>query len=164
MVRTLSEAVVEGLRVSDVLFQRYVADLKPTEWHFQPVPGMNTVAWVVGHLTLVEHRRATALGATGLPDLPAGFAERYGPTRQPAGAQPALDSPAELTRLFHAVRDRLRAAVREATPERLAAPLAPPHPLFATVGEATLFLPQHAALHFGQVTVLRRILGYPPVL
>ena len=163
MFHTPNEAIVAGLRTSEVLFRRFTADLKPTEWHYQPVPGMNTVAWIVGHLVLIEHRRATALGATGLPELPDGFVERYGPTRTSAEPQTGLDSAGHLTQLFHAVRGRFVVAVRAASPAIMAEPLPTPHPLFADQGEAAAFMGQHAALHLGQITVLRRLLGYPPV-
>ena len=163
LMRTVNETIVAGLRTSEVLFRRFTADLKPTEWHYQPVPGVNTVAWLVGHLVLVEHRRAVALHATDLPELPAGFEGRYTATRQTAVSQTDLDSSTVLTRLFHEVRGRLVAAVVVAPASLLAEPLATPNSLFATVGESVLFMGQHAALHLGQITVIRRLLGYPPV-
>ena len=161
-MRTVNDAIVTGLQVSEKLFRRFTADLKPTEWHYQPVPGVNTVAWVVGHLVLIDHRRAVALGAAGLPDLPSGFAERYAPTRQTAVTQSDLDSATVLTRLFHEGRVHLVAAVLAASPSLLAEPLPNPHPLFANHGEAALFMGQHTVLHLGQITVIRRLLGYPP--
>lgn len=163
MFHTPNEAVAQALRASTALFHRYVDDLKPAEWHAQPVAGVNTVAWIVGHLTVVEHRRATALGATDLPALPDGFADRYTATRKAAEAQAGLDPAETLTGLFLAVRDRLTAAVLAAPAAKLAEPLPTPHPLFADQAEAALFMALHTSLHLGQITVVRRALGYPPV-
>jgi uncharacterized damage-inducible protein DinB len=160
---TPNDVIATGLRQTEGLFRRFTADLKPVEWHAQPVPGVNSVAWVVGHLTVIDHKRAAALGAADLPGLPAGFAERYSQTRKPAEAQTGLDSDDELTRLFLAVRASLTAAVLAASAEQLAEPLPTPGPLFATQGEAALFMGLHAAMHLGQITVIRRLLGYPPV-
>ncbi len=163
-MRTVNDALVASLTATTALFHRAVADLKPTEWHYQPVAGMNTVAWIIGHVTLIDHRRTTALGATGLPVLPDGFADRYGQTRKPAVTQTGLDSAALLTALFLQTRERFVAAARTATLEKLSEPLTAPHPLFADLGESVLFVSgPHAALHIGQITVIRRLLGYPPV-
>lgn len=160
---TPNEAIAKALRASTGLYHRYVDDLKPIEWHSQPVAGVNSVAWIVGHLTLVEHRRAVALGAVDLPTLPDGFAERYGATRQAAGTQAGLDTAADLTKLFLEVRDKLIAAVLATTVSKLAEPLATPHPLFGDQAEAAQFMALHTSLHLGQITVVRRLLGYPPV-
>ncbi len=163
MFHTPNEAILFSLKASEVLLHRYVDDLKPAEWHVPPCPGGNTVAWVVGHLALVEHRRAAAFGTADLPPLPAGFADRYGQTKQTAGDQSALDDRDTLLTLFATVRAALFAAVKAAPVEKLSEPPPTANPLVADLGESTLFLGLHAALHLGQVTVIRRQLGYPPV-
>lgn len=56
-------------------------------------------------------------------------------------------------------RARLIAAVESATDEALNKPLEKPTAIAGTVGEFCAFMGQHAALHLGQVTVLRRALG-----
>ena len=39
-----------------------------------------------------------------------------------------------------------------------------PHPMFATIGELANFMALHAAMHAGQVTIIRRSLGRPPIV
>lgn len=164
MIVTPSDALASTLVASQKLFHRFLDDLKPEHFAHQPLPGVNSVAWVVGHLTLTDRRMlANRLGVADLPPLPDGFEGRFTATRSAAGAQADLGDPAELVALFDAHRSRLIAAVRAAPAGVLNQPLDAPLPLFATVGEAAGFMAVHTAMHLGQVTVIRRSLGYPPV-
>ncbi|MFO0848730.1 MAG: DinB family protein [Gemmataceae bacterium] len=164
MLATPSDALATTLVASQKLFHRYLDDLKPEHFAHQPMPGVNSAAWVVGHLALTDRRMlANRLGVTDLPPLPAGFEERFAATRAAAGTQADLGDSAELVALFDAHRSRLIEAVRAAPVDVLNRPLDAPHPLFATVGEAAGFMAVHTAMHLGQVTVIRRSLGYPPV-
>lgn len=164
MFATPSDALASTLIASQKLFHRYLDDLTPEHFARQPIPGVNSTAWVVGHLALTDRRLlANRLGVTDLPPLPAGFEARFATTRAAAGTQSDLGNPAELVALFDAHRLRLIEAVRAAPADVLNRPLDAPHPLFATVGEAVGFMAVHTAMHLGQVTVIRRSLGYPPV-
>jgi uncharacterized damage-inducible protein DinB len=141
-----------------------LADLKPHEWHHQPVPGANSAAWVVGHLTFTDRRILTRLGEADLPAVPDGYLDRFAMTRSAATPQDDLGDPAELLGLFAAHRSRLVAAVRAADPAKLAEPMPSASGMFATLGQAAVFMGQHTMLHLGQVTTIRRSLGYPPVV
>jgi uncharacterized damage-inducible protein DinB len=164
MIVTPSDAIAVALEASRKLFHRYLDDLKPEHFSHQPAAGLNSAAWIVGHLAGTDRRiLSLRLGVTDLPVVPAGFEERFLPTRAAAGVQAELGDPAELVALFDAHRDRLIAVVRTLTPGELNEPLPTPHPLFATKGEAASFMAVHTAMHLGQVTVIRRVLGYPPV-
>ena len=163
MFTTPNEAMAYALCVSKVMLHRFVDDLKPSEFEFQPCDGANTAAWVLGHLTLVDRRSLAWLGVTDLPPLPDGYEQRFPTTRAKAGAQSGYGDPAELVRLFDAHRDRLIEAVLAADPARFAEPPAFQTPMFADKGEGMLFMGLHTAMHTGQLSVIRRMLGYPPV-
>jgi hypothetical protein len=160
---TPNEAIAYALRASQKLFHRYLDDLKPAEFDHQPVPGANSAGWIVGHLIRTDRRSLGWLGATDLPAVPDGFDDRFAPTRAAATGQGGYGDPKELLALFDAHRDRLIAAVLAVDPAKLTD--APPFqsPIFADKGEASLFMGLHTALHLGQITVIRRSLGYPPV-
>lgn len=162
MSATVNDVIANGLAASGMLVHRSCDGLKPEEFHHQPLPGVNSAAWVLGHLILTDRRVLGALGAA-VPPLPDGFEAKYAQTGKPAGDQRDLGNGEELLTLFDATRAALVDAVREAPPEKLAA--APPRnsPLFSTLGEMAAFMGQHTAIHMGQVTVIRRSLGYPPV-
>ncbi len=166
MTLTASSAIARGLRANQVLAHRYLDDLKPAEFDHQPFPGVNSAAWVLGHLVLTERRALGALGAE-LPELPAGFEEKFKVTGQPAPEQGHLGEPAQLLRLFDAHRDALVRAVEAAADTHLSQEInlsSRSAALYPTTGELAAFMGQHTALHLGQVTVIRRSLGYPPVL
>lgn len=160
---TPNDVIAFALTASHARFRAFVDDLKPDEFERQPIPGVNSIAWMLGHLALTDRRIAGLLGGA-LPPLPDGFEATFKTTKQAAVEQKGLGDPKELLATFDASRRALIDAVKGAPAEKLAAPLPNPHPLFGTVGEAAAFMAVHLGLHAGQVTVIRRALGYPPLL
>lgn len=158
------DAMVYSLTTSKMLMHRMIDDLKPGEWEVQPIPGGNTIAWILGHLTMTDRRHLTWLGATDLPAIPEGFAERFPTTRAPAGKQTGLGEPRALVALFDAHRDRLIAALPTVDASKWSNPPSFQTPMFRDVGEATLFMGLHTSFHIGQISLIRRHLGYPPVV
>ncbi len=163
MFATPVDVIAFALRQSRTMIHRFVDDLKPGEFEHQPCDGANCAAWVLGHLALTDRRQLGWLGATDLPTLPVGFEERFVTTREKAVNQSGFGDPAELLRLFDTHRDALLAFLPLVSAGKLAEPLPVPRPLFSTVGEAALFMALHVAMHTGQLSVIRRSLGYPPV-
>src|SRR5437762_361170 len=53
--------------------------------------------------------------------------------------------------------------LHRATPEQLNKPVENPRPVFSTPGEAMVFAAVHTMLHVGQITLIRRNLGRPPL-
>ena len=51
-------------------------DLSDADLLTRPVPGANHANWQIGHLIVAETKMMGACGAA-MPELPAGFAERY---------------------------------------------------------------------------------------
>jgi uncharacterized damage-inducible protein DinB len=66
--------------------------------------------------------------------------------------------------LFDQHHNRAIDTVRAATPQQLDQPLDKPHPMFKSVGEFANFAAAHAVMHAGQLTIIRRSLGRPPVV
>ena len=159
---TANDTIAHALTVAHTLLKRYVADLGPQEYLHRPSPTANCAAWIVGHLTVSERSGLTRLGAP-LPELPEGFEHRFS---REEGCPQAEDfgDVTKLMPLFDEHRNRLIAAVRSATPEQLDQPLEKPHPLFNTVGEFLIFYSLHGAMHAGQITMIRRSLGRPPLV
>ena len=163
MFTSPKEAIAYALRTSKALLHRYLDDLKPQEFEHQPCPGGNTVAWIVGHLVRTDRRSLGWLGVIGLPAVPDGFEERFTPTRSAAAEQKGFGDPKELVALFDAHRDRLIEAVLAADESMFHELPSIQSPLFTDRGEALLFMALHTSMHLGQVSTIRRSLGYPPV-
>ena len=160
---TINDIIVHSLTVSHMVMNRYTADLTPAEYLHRPAPKANCAAWVIGHLTLSERNALRALGAP-LPELPAGYEHRF----SLAEGCPTADEFGDVTvlmPLFNEHRTRLMYAVKRATPEQLATPLEKPRPpVFTTAGDLANFMAVHSAMHAGQLTMIRRSLGRPPIM
>jgi uncharacterized damage-inducible protein DinB len=160
---TPTDVIVFALKKAQFLIHRFVDDLKPHEFEHQPCDGANCTAWILGHLALTDRRQLAWLGATNLPPLPAGFEERFLTTRTKAEQQAGYGDPKELIAAFDAHRDALIAFVPGVSAEKLAEPAPVARPMFSTCGEAVLFMALHVSMHAGQLSTIRRSLGYPPV-
>lgn len=138
----------------------FVDDLTAEERLFRASPGANCVDWLVGHLVLVERMFHTRFGTTS-PPVPEGFEKTFA-RDDVAPKQPNYGDTSRLMALFDEQRNASIETIRALTPEQLAAPLT--HPRFATVGEAAAFCALHVTMHAGQVSMIRRALGKPPVV
>ncbi len=159
-----NDALASGYRMGQLLVHRMIDDLTDDEFRYQPVPGANSAAWIVGHLGVTARRTADRLGATGLPELTEEFVAQFSATKKPAGEQPDLGTKAELVTLFDTSVEKLIPAILALPPEALTNPPPAPGPFAATYGEAVLFGALHVAVHSGQISTIRRALGKPPVV
>jgi hypothetical protein len=163
MFASVPEAMAFALTKSQFMIHRMIDDLKPHEFEHQPFPGVNCIAWVVGHLTLTDRRQLTWLGVPDLPPVPDGFEERFKVTRTTAVEQKGFGDPKELVALFDAHRRKLIDCLPTVDPAKFFEPPSFQTPMFADRGEGTLFMGLHTAMHSGQISLIRRSLGYPPV-
>ena len=161
---TANETLVHSLANSKEFILRFCGDLKQEEYLHRPTPNANCVAWLLGHLVLTDRRvLAGVFGVTDLPPLPPGFEKQF--SREEGCPQAAeFGDSSILLPLFAQTRDRLIAAVLAATTEDLDRQITPPHPRFKTVWEAANFMGLHTTMHAGQITIIRRSLGRPPMI
>jgi len=163
MFTSPAEAIVYAMKTSKLIVHRFIDDLKPAEFEYQPTPGGNCAAWILGHLTLTDRRSLVWLGATDLPTLPPGYEEMFQRTGQKAGDQKGYGDPKVLVNLFDAHRDQLAEVLKTVDPAKFLEQPAMQSPMFSYKGEAYLFMALHTAVHMGHVSAIRRALGYPPV-
>ena len=160
----LNDAVVNSLLVSQRLLNRYCGDLNPQEWLHRPCAGGNTAAWIVGHLVLTDRLALGRVGVTQLPPLPDGFEQRFARDE----AAPKASEYGDVTLLlplFNRHREMLIETVTGAGPDVLKRLLEKPHPLYGShVWEAVAFMGSHTSMHAGQITIIRRSLGRPPIV
>ncbi len=158
-----NDMIVHALRDSMLLLKRFTDDLKPGEYLHRPTEKSNCAAWLIGHLALTDRGVLERLGAKDLPALPEGFQTRFS---QEAGCPDATEfgDVARLMSVFEQHRNALIAAVQRAPLEQLDKPMEKPHPMFGTLGELVNFMALHTSMHAGQVTIIRRSLGRPPLI
>lgn len=153
------------LRQARDFSEKLLTDFRtPQEWTHQLYPGANHALWFAGHMAVTDDFFLTAIDpsrSTGLPDL----GDRFGMGSKPTG-NPQDYPPPEL--VLTAMRERravllgLLETLGEADFER------------PSQGAAASFLPTwgdvfatalwHEGLHAGQLSMVRRALGHPPVM
>jgi DinB superfamily len=164
---TANQILVAALTTAQKILNRYTDDLTPQEWLRRPCEGGNAVAWIVGHLVITERSSLAKAGLKPdqLPRLPEGFEKRFG--REPEAPKAAdFGDTTILMPLFNQHRQLLIDTVKNLPPAALDQPLEKPHPMIGTTaGEAITFLgATHTSMHAGQITIIRRTMGKPPLV
>jgi hypothetical protein len=157
---TVKELIRDQIKFGDMLVQSYVGDLNDADLFIRSAPGVNHIAWQLGHLISSSQHILKGLGHDA--PLPAGFAEAH------AKETAAIDDPArfrtkaEYLRLHSQMVEAMSAAL-DGTPESV---LDEPGPEdmreYAPTKAATfMLLGNHLAMHAGQFVPVRRKLGKP---
>jgi len=144
--------------------KKLIADLKGSDWIFQPAPGMSHALWLCGHLAcsqnLLVHVRVW--GGKGILDE--SFTKHFpigGPVKSASEHQyPAVET---VLKTMDDVHHKTLDAVRKAGDALLAEPCfggdGKPHPHYRDKAGAVAHCNRHEAFHAGQIAVIRRLLG-----
>lgn len=143
---------------------RLIDSVPDDMWTRQPAGAVNHLAWVVGHLV---HSCQAIGGEMGIePWLPPNWGEKFGTGSTPVEARKCYPSKEKLLESLADARQRLTDRLLKLGEAGLAEPLPDVHyrSLFPTVGHSVLhILTAHAAVHVGQLTVWRRVVGLGPL-
>lgn len=146
---------------------RMLDHVEPAYWFRQPREGITHVAWQVGHLAMAEYRLALERIRGRRPEdeqlISDAFLQQFGKESKPDADPRLYPSPAEIRSVFDRVREQAIRELRDLPEAELDQPVLKPHPLFTTKLGALLWCPQHEMLHAGQIGLLRRLLGHPPI-
>lgn len=138
-----------------------------TEWFRQPPGGVSHIAWQVGHLAMAEYRLALERIRGPQPqdaglisdDFLRLFARESTPDSDPA-KYPSRD---EIRAVFDRVHEQALRELRGLDERELDQPVLKPHKLAKTKLWSLLWCAQHEMIHAGQIGLLRRQLGHPPI-
>jgi len=156
------DSILYVLDLAESISKGYLSDLTAADLLLRPVPGMNHIAWQLGHLLLTEQRFVEMIKPGSSPALPPDFEAGHG--RQSFGDDDPGHhlAPADYLRLMQAQRDATKAVLAGLGEDDLAAPgpegvrqMAP------TVGATFLLIGTHVLMHVGQYVPVRRKLGKP---
>jgi len=151
--------------------RRYTVQLldhiPPREWFLQPGGAPTHVAWQVGHLAMAQYRLALERIRGSRPDdellIPAVVLEKYGRNSIPDPDPSRNLSPGELRSCFDRVHAQVLLESEAWQDADLDAPALKPHQLFETKLGALLWCVRHEMMHAGQIGLLRRLAGAPPL-
>jgi len=141
-----------------------VKDLDDTQFT-KPVAGaINPPAYIVSHLVNSADSGLALLGRAKL--CTDDWRKTFGPGSKPDPACKYLPK-AELLQMFDRHYDELRSAAAAATPDAIGKPHGVPFfsgtPI-ETLGDViVLLLTSHLGIHIGQMSLMRRQLGFPPL-
>jgi hypothetical protein len=158
----INDLVADVLARNLEFAKKTVADLSDADLMVRPAPGANHAMWQLGHLIVSEKGLISALKPGSMPELPAGFEQRFTPETCKSDDPNAFVKKSDLIDALTKVRS---ATIKWATgltlkdmdqptPERM-------RQWVPTVGHLATMLPVHVAMHIGQIQVLRRKLGKP---
>jgi uncharacterized damage-inducible protein DinB len=158
---TSKDVINNTLTMSEQVIQSYLNDLTDSDLLVRPIPGMNHIAWQLGHLIGAERHFVELIAPGSSPALPADFEEGHG--RQKFNE----DDPAKFYPLarYQELWAAQRAATRAVLDRQSDADLdrtAENFPPFAnTVGALLNLCGTHPLMHAGQFVAVRRKLGKP---
>lgn len=143
-------------RTNTEIVNRAIADVSPDDWFRKPGDDSNHLMWLLGHL--VVHRGLVLKTIGGQWDSSWASLFARGSERVDNAAYPTVD---EIRSAWDQISEQLKTALREVPEETLnkTAPEGPPS-FDKKVSGNVAFLAFHDAYHTGQVSFLRKWLGY----
>jgi uncharacterized damage-inducible protein DinB len=158
------DAIRQTYGMSDMILQKYLADLADADLLVRPVAGQHHIAWQLGHLIDAERSMIEAIKPGSCPPLPDGFSEAH--SRDEASTR--SDDPQrfrtkdEYLRLMKAQRAATERVLEGLSDADLEAP-APERmrSMWPTVGAVLNLVGNHVMMHVGQFVGVRRKLNKP---
>jgi hypothetical protein len=159
---TPNDAIAACLERDVQMLQFTLGDFSDADMLARPAPNANHAAWQLGHLIAAEVGAGNAAKPGSMPELPAGFAERFAKDKARSDNPADFPTKAELLAQFERVRRATTAWAKAMTSQDYGAPTPEKIRGWApTVGQLAIALSGHVAMHIGQFQVIRRKLGKP---
>jgi len=137
------------------------------DWFRQSTNSVTHIAWQVGHLAVGQYRLGLLVirgqQASDGQLIPEAFINRFQPGSNPSSVTQQNSTVAEVREVFDRVHAQTVSAVQQLSSDSLNEPTEPEHPMFSTKGGAIRWSTHHEYTHAGQISLLRRLLGYPPL-
>jgi hypothetical protein len=159
------DVIRQSLDMSSMIISMYIGDLDDADLLIRPVPGINHIAWQLGHLISSERRFMESIKPGASPPLPEGFEENHGREKSTLDDPSKYCSLAKYQELWNA-QHAATLAILESIPEADLDKTDPDKfPEFApTAGAVLNMCGSHALMHCGQFVAVRRLRGKPIVI
>jgi uncharacterized damage-inducible protein DinB len=156
------DVIRHSLNLARLITTNYLQDLDDSALLVRPVPGMNPIAWQLGHLIMLERKMMEAVRPGRSPELPENFEANHSSSTAQSDDPSVFLSREQYQKLFDAQRNVTLQLLDEVSDEEMDKPspegfenLAP------TVGLLFSLAADHEIMHSGQFTAVRRKLGKP---
>jgi hypothetical protein len=141
-------------------------DFSGDEWFAMP-GGITNAAWQAGHLAMAAYRmllvRTRGERPTDAEFYPPEYMTLFGIKSVPQSDPSKYPPPSEIMAVFTRVHEQGLRECASLTEADLDAEVTLPHPLFHTKLGSLLTCARHEMMHAGQIGMLRRLLGKPPL-
>jgi uncharacterized damage-inducible protein DinB len=148
---------ISGIYRADTdIISKAIADVSPEDWFRKPGDDSNHLMWLLGHV--VVHRGLVLKTLGGQWERSWGPLFVRGSERVDDAEYPTID---EMREAWSQISEQLKNTFRETPEDVLTKPVAEGLPSFDKKVSGTIaFLAFHDAYHTGQVSFLRKWLGY----
>ena len=162
--RDLARKQIEAARTYTV---GLLAGLDEADWFRQPAEGVSHIAWQIGHLAMAEYGLCLFRMRGRAPvdrDLMSGaFRKQFVRGSVPEPDPAKNPAPQQIRAVLDRVHQQALTEMAEYAAALLEEPGEDPRAVFDTKLGALFFCPHHEMLHAGQIGLLRRLLGKPPI-
>lgn len=167
------DIVLNLLASSREYLHTLVDDLTDEQWFWTPTtesgvePFCSHIAWQVGHIAMAEYGlmlfRQRGRAEIDLELMPGSFRKPFAKGSKPVADASKYPAPREIMAQLDRIHQQVLVEVPGFDAASLDEELGPPHAGYATKYGAMLMAPHHEMLHCGQIGLLRRLMGLPPV-
>jgi hypothetical protein len=144
-----------------------LADVGDDDWFRQPAGAPTHLAWQLGHLAMAQYGlclfRQRGRGEGDAELMSGQFRKLFSRGSEVAPDPASYPRVAEIRGVFDRVLEQVRRELPTFSEASLDEPVDMPYAGYATKYGALLFSSHHEMLHAGQIGLLRRLLGKPPV-
>jgi hypothetical protein len=167
MTRVQLDIAVKQIEFARGYSSQLLDDIEPDDWFRQPLGGITHLAWQVGHLAMAEYG-LTMLRLRGKEPadqqiIDNDFLRRFGKGSAPSSNPGDYPGVEEILRVFRGVHEQALRELAGYSDADLEVKLPEPHAVFDTKMGSVFFCSAHEMLHAGQIGLLRRLLGKPPL-
>jgi len=158
------DAILAVYAAADRIVASYLDGLSDADLMIRAVPGMNHIAWQLGHLIVSERMLLEMVKPGASPALPEGFEAAHGREADSTGSDDPsrFCAKARYLELLKIQREATKSVLAAISDSELDAP-APERvrQRMATNGNVLLMIGTHYIMHAGQWVPVRRKLGLP---
>jgi uncharacterized damage-inducible protein DinB len=157
---TDNSTLVSGLKTNSQLYKKATDGIPAEKWLIRPSDDSNHLLWIAGHIVAHRAIMSKLLGRQWSAPWETLFVRGA-----KLAAPEELPSVEEIQRAWGEVSEMLKTSLASAPAEVLARPVEKQVPSFdGTIGGSIAFLSLHETYHMGQMSYLRKWLGYGQVV
>ncbi len=158
---TGKEVIKNTIDMGHEVLSAYLSDLGDADLMVRAVPGMNHIAWQLGHLIASENDMLSKVGYT-MPPLPDGFVESYTKETSESDDAAKFEKKDVYMALLNEQRGATMVALESTSESDFDKPAPEPMREYApTIGAMFNVIGVHTMMHAPQFIAVRRLLGKP---